>query len=132
MGLPGGQQRVLERIEGKLVRSDPRLESLFAIFTRLSLAEAMPWIEQVKARPVRYYLTRPAAWFHRLARRPATRARALIVISTALVAMAMTIAFGFSGSQRPVPGNKMPVAREFIAKHRLCRLGLMRVPALVC
>jgi len=132
MGLPGGQQRVLERIEGRLARADPRLESLFAIFTRLSLTEAMPWIEQVKARPVRYYLTRPAAWFRRIVARPATRVRAFLVISTALVAMALTITFGFSGSQRPVHGTKMPVAREFIAKHRLCRLGLMRASVLAC
>jgi hypothetical protein len=132
MGLPGSQQRVLERIEGRLARSDPRLESLFAIFTRLSLAESMPWIEQVKAQPVLYYLTRLAAWFQRLVQRPATRVRAFVVISTALVAMALTIAFGFSGNQRPAHGTKTPVARELIAKHRLCRLGLMRVPALAC
>jgi hypothetical protein len=133
MGLPGSQQRVLERIEGRIARSDPRLEALFAIFTRLSLAEAMPWIEQVKARPFRYYLTRLAAWFRRLVRRPATRARALVVvIPTALVAMALTIAFGFSGSQRPSHGTKTPVARELIARQGLCRLGLVRVPVLAC
>jgi hypothetical protein len=132
MGLPGSQQRVLERIEGRLARSDPRLESLFAIFTRLSLTESMPWIEQVKARPVLYHLTRLAAWLQRLVQRPATRVRAFVVISTALVAMALTIAFGFSGNQRPAHGTRTPVARELIAKHRLCRLGLMRVPALAC
>jgi hypothetical protein len=133
MGLPGSQQRVLGRIEGRLAQSDPRLESLFAIFTRLSLAEAMPWIEQVKARAFRYYLTRLAAWFRLLVRRPAMRAQALVVvIPTALAAMALTIAFGFSGSQRPAHGAKTPVARELIAKHRLCRLGLVRVPAFAC
>lgn len=133
MGLPGSQRRVLERIEGRLAQSDPRLESLFAIFTRLSLAEAMPWSEQVKARRVRYYLTRFPASFRRFVRRPVTRAAALFVIPTAaLMAMALTIAFGYSGNQRPAHGTRTPVARQFTAKHRLCRLGLMRVPALAC
>ena len=36
MSLPTGQQRVLESIEGKLAESDPRLVSLFSIFTRLT------------------------------------------------------------------------------------------------
>ena len=52
MSLPTGQQRILESIEGKLAESDPRLASLFSIFTRLNLAEKMPWIEQVAVRPV--------------------------------------------------------------------------------
>ena len=38
MSLPTGQQRTLESIEGKLAESDPRLVSLFSIFTRLTLA----------------------------------------------------------------------------------------------
>jgi hypothetical protein len=46
--------------------------------------------------------------------------------------MALTIAFGFSSNQRPTHGTKTPVARELIAKHRLCRLGLVRVPSLAC
>lgn len=128
MGLPGSQLRILERIEGRLARSDPRLESLFAIFSRLTLAEAMPWIEQVKARPVVYQVKRFIAWF----RRPATRMRALIVIPTTLVAMSLTIAFAFTGSQRPSQGMKTPIARELIVKHRYCRLGLVRVPAYGC
>ena len=50
MGLPIGQQRVLESIEGKLAESDPRLVSLFSIFTRLNLTEKMPWIENNETR----------------------------------------------------------------------------------
>ena len=63
MSLPTGQQRVLERIEGRLAESDPRLVSLFTIFTRLTRAEKMPWIEQVRVRPVAYRLSRIGAWF---------------------------------------------------------------------
>jgi hypothetical protein len=46
------QRRVLCRIEKMLLRDDPGLGSLFAVFTRLTLHEAMPWTEQ--ARPVRW------------------------------------------------------------------------------
>ena len=49
MSLPTGQQRVLERIEGRLAESDPRLVSLFTIFTRLTRAERMPWFVLVSA-----------------------------------------------------------------------------------
>src|SRR6266581_3062060 len=118
MSLPTGQQRVLESIAGKLAESDPRLVSLFSIFTRLTLAERMPWIEQVAVRP-------------------AARVRAMVLLPAALtaVACALTIAFGFPGSQRHVPGAKAPAARELVvksrdlvAKSRLCR-AMIRMPA---
>src|SRR6185437_4843589 len=73
MSLPIGQQRVLESIEGKLAESDPRLASLFSIFTRLNLAEKMPWIEQVAVRPVADRLASVGSWFRWTARRPAAR-----------------------------------------------------------
>ena len=137
MGLPFGQQRVLESIEGKLAESDPRLFSLFSIFTRLNLAEKMPWIEQVAVRPVADRLARVAGWFRWSARRPAARIRAMVLLPAALtaVAFALTIAFGFPGSQRHVPGTKAPAARELVvksrdlmAKARLCRARI-RIPA---
>jgi hypothetical protein len=56
MLLPSGtrQRRVLCRIEKMLLSDDPGLGSLFAVFTRLTLHEAMPWTEQ--ARPARWQL----------------------------------------------------------------------------
>jgi hypothetical protein len=48
MGLPARQLRVLERIEGTLRGSDPRLASLYAIFSRLTRDEEMPRVEQVR------------------------------------------------------------------------------------
>src|SRR5262252_7090191 len=119
MSLPIGQQRDLESIEGKLAESDPRLVSLFSIFTRLTLTEKMPWIEQIAIRPVAY------------------RLGAMVLLPAALtaVAFALTIAFGFPGSQRHVPGTKAPAARELVVKSRdlvararLCR-GMIRMPA---
>lgn len=140
MSLPTGQQRILERIEGKLAESDPRLVSLFLIFTRLTWAEKMPWIEQVRARPVAYRLARLGGWFRGVGRRPAARVRAMLLLPAALTAMAcaLTIAFGFPGSQRPVPGAKAPAARELVVKSRelvsrarSCR-AMVRMPAFAC
>jgi hypothetical protein len=138
MSLPTGQQRTLESIEGKLAESDPRLVSLFSIFTRLTLAETMPWIEQVAVRPVADRLAAIGHWFHWIGRRPAARVRAMVVLPAVLtaVACALTIAFGFPGSQRHVPGTRAPAARELVVKSRdlvtrarLCR-AMIRMPAL--
>ncbi|HEV3069282.1 MAG TPA: hypothetical protein VGY50_15620 [Streptosporangiaceae bacterium] len=133
MSLPTGQQRVLESIEGKLAESDPRLVSLFSIFTRLTLSEAMPWIEQVAVRPVADRL----AAIRSRSRRPAARLRAMVLLPAVLTAIActLTIAFGFPGTQRHVPGAKAPAARELVvksrdlvARSRLCR-AMIRMPA---
>ena len=136
MSLPIGQQRVLESIEGKLSESDPRLVSLFSIFTRLTLTEKMPWIEQVAIRPVAYRFGALAYWFRWIARRPAARVRAMVLpAALTAVACALTIAFGFPGTQRHVPGNKAPAARELVVKSRdlmaralMCRARI-RIPA---
>ena len=51
MSLPASEQRALNRIEETLQVVDPRLRSLFMIFTRLTRQEAMSSTEQVNARP---------------------------------------------------------------------------------
>ena len=139
MSLPTGQQRTLESIEGKLAESDPRLASLFSIFTRLNLTERMPWIEQVAVRPVADRLASLGGWFRWTARRPAARLRAMVLLPAALtaVACALTLAFGFPGSQRHVPGIKSPAARELVVKSRdlVARArqcgAMIRIPALM-
>jgi hypothetical protein len=134
MGLPAGQQRILEKIDVKLTESDPRLNSLFAIFTRLTHTEAMPWIEQVTPRPLRDFIISIRFRFRLLSRRPAARMRALLLLPAALTAMvcALTISFGLTGGHRHAPGAKAPAARELVVKDRLCRLSLVRVPVLAC
>jgi hypothetical protein len=136
MSLPTDQQRVLERIEGKLAQSDPRLVSLFTIFTRLTWMEKMPWVEQIRVRPVAYRIARIGLWFRGFGRRPAARVRAMLLLPAALCAMAcaLTIAFGFPGTQRPVSGAKAPAGRELVLKSReimnrarMCR-GIIRFP----
>jgi hypothetical protein len=141
MSLPTCQQRVLERIEGKLTESDPRLVSLFTIFTRLTWAEKMPWIEQLRARPVVDRIARMGGWFRGRGRRPASRVRAMLLLPAFLTAAAcaVTIAFGFPGSQRPLHSVKAPAARtlvvnkfnrslEMLGRARMCRA--VRLPAL--
>jgi hypothetical protein len=48
MSLPVRQQRALKRIEKTLLADDVPLGSLFTIFTRLALHDAMPWTERVR------------------------------------------------------------------------------------
>lgn len=50
MSLPTRQQRALDRIEQALAAEDPRLGSMFAIFTRLTRHEPLPVTERVGAR----------------------------------------------------------------------------------
>ena len=50
MSLPIAQERTLTSIEQALRSRDPRLSSLFSIFTRLTRQEAMPTIEQIQQR----------------------------------------------------------------------------------
>jgi hypothetical protein len=50
MSLPAAEERTLTRIEQALRSRDPRLSALFSIFTRLTRQEAMPTIEQLRAR----------------------------------------------------------------------------------
>jgi Protein of unknown function (DUF3040) len=51
MSLPVSEARALAGIEHALLSRDPRLRSLFSIFTRLTRYEAMPAIEQLRRRP---------------------------------------------------------------------------------
>jgi hypothetical protein len=136
MSLPARQQRKLEEIEGRLSGSDPRLRSLFGIFTRLTRGEAMPWFEAVPTRPVADALAAFRSLIRRIARRPASRVRALLLLPAALSAMVcgIMIAAGLSGAHRPAHASaKPPAARELILKtSRICRLGMIRYPALAC
>jgi hypothetical protein len=50
MSLPVAQERTLTSIEQALRSRDPRLNSLFSIFTRLTRQDPMPAIEQLQPR----------------------------------------------------------------------------------
>ncbi len=47
MSLPACQQRILDGIAGALQARDPRMVSLFSIFTRLTRQEPMPRLEEL-------------------------------------------------------------------------------------
>jgi Protein of unknown function (DUF3040) len=79
MGLPASQRRILEKIENAMRGTDPRLTSLFAIFSRLNRDEEMPRIEELRARA--WLLRRRAAFFLPLA--------LVVVTSTFVVAAAL-------------------------------------------
>jgi len=102
MGLPVRQQRTLDEIEGRLAGSDPRLKSLFSIFSRLTSGEVMPWFENVRVRPIADRLLPTRRWFNRIAGRPAKRMRLVLLLPAALsaIACAVLIAFGFPSTPR--------------------------------
>ena len=132
MGLPVRQQRTLDEIEGRLAGSDPRLKSLFSIFSRLTIGEAMPWFENLRVRPIVDRFPPMRMWFHRVAGRPAKRMRLVLLMPAALSAMAcaVLIAFGFFNTPRISHAGRPP-ARELVVKStRMCRLYLLRAPTI--
>ena len=66
MGLPVGQQRILDGIADALRASEPRLASMFAIFTRLTSNEPQPGQEQLgghgRCATVLSFLSRVPGW----------------------------------------------------------------------
>ena len=69
MGLPASQQRVLDRIEEALKKREPRLASMFAIFTRLTVHEGLPRIEALDLVP----------WWKPKRYHPSSRIRAFVL-----------------------------------------------------
>lgn len=64
VSLPAGQQQVLDEIESDLESCEPRLRSMFAIFTRLNRDEEAPRTESLRpgaSRPWRTWLGRGLA-----------------------------------------------------------------------
>jgi hypothetical protein len=135
MSLPVRQERELQEIEGGLSDSDPRLRSLFAIFSRLTRGEAMPRFEVVPPRPVADRVAAVGGFLRRITRTPGARARVLLLLPAALGAMVCAVMFaaGFLGVQRAAPTARPPAARELVVKSsRMCRLAMIRFPAFSC
>ena len=114
MTLPACQQRVLDRVERSLHACDPRLRSMFAIFTKLTSADEMPRLEQLESRrlPLPDWLRRLRRPGH--GRRTARGARpaaapgawllAILVDPILLLALAPA-AFPGLGASRARPGG---------------------------
>jgi len=97
MGLPASQQRVLDRIEEALRRREPRLHSMFAMFTRLNLGERLPWIEALETVP----------WWSPRRYRGRMPARAVLFLS---LAIALILSAVFMGMSQSTGNCRPPVA----------------------
>jgi hypothetical protein len=103
MGLPVGQRRHLDKIESSLRESDPRLASLFTIFSRLSQDEEMPALEQVRASAAHLWLwLRWTAFGRWLGPSAGARVRTALFFPVAFAVMACTMLLGggMSGAHR--------------------------------
>ena len=121
MSLPACQQRILDSIAGTLQARDPRLVSMFAIFTRLTRSEPMPLNEALNGR---HNLRLTVRRMRRLvAHRP--KLQALMIIPVALAAIVGLVVLG------PVAGNVRPcghglAARTYVelaGRFSTCRTG---------
>jgi hypothetical protein len=86
VSLPAGEQQVLDRIEGDLEGREPRLRSMFAIFTRLTRDEGAPRTESLG--PGHFWWT----WPHR------GKARAIIAVPIVLGLVALLVFAAISSS----------------------------------
>ena len=88
MGLPASQQRVLDRIEEVLKKREPRLHSMFAMFTRLNLGERLPRLEALELVP----------WWSPRRYRGRLPARAVLFLSLAIALIMSAVFIGISQS----------------------------------
>jgi hypothetical protein len=97
MSLPASQQRVLDTIESALQHREPRLASMFAIFTRLNSNERVPRNESLEARP---WWASSRLWRPRWAIRPA------FFVSLAIILILSAAILGLTESGPAcMPGN---------------------------
>jgi hypothetical protein len=99
VSLPVSEQRVLDRIENALEGGEPRLRSMFAIFTRLTRDDAVPITEAIQPRK-RLRRPRPASGV------TAARMRAIIAVPVilGLITLCIFMAINSSGAQGCRPG----------------------------
>ncbi len=129
MSLPARERRRLHGIQITLDRSDPRLASLFATFSRLAQEEEMPNIERLRVRADRL-----AARGRNFQTAVLSRLRVILITPVALVATAAALLIGgWSGG----PGAcKATPAASHSAQRRapalplidLCQSTFMRAP----
>ena len=89
MSLPASQQRVLDRIEETLKRREPRLASMFAIFTRLTVHEGVPRTEALD----------PVPWWSPKRYQAPGRVRAVVLLTLAAALVVSAVFVGMSQSQ---------------------------------
>ena len=129
MSLPACQERMLSAIEKTLRAGEPRLASIFAIFTRLASGEELPrteqlrpqsWLRRVLAsagRAFRLFFPRPRPRGIAAVRapgRPAARLRAAGVLPVLLLIMASaTVATAaLAGTHACAPAPRHPAVTQ--------------------
>jgi hypothetical protein len=126
MSLPACQQRVLDTIENTLQRREPRLASMFAMFTRLNTNEGIPRTERLAAAPWWAWRRqrRSAHLTLRAAGRDASMVRAMLLVPLVVMAMMSIMFLGMATSRpscTPATGPHGPVT---IQSHpQGCRSG---------
>ncbi len=117
MSLPACQQRILDGISGALQARDPRLASLFSIFTRLTRQEPMPGREELdgsgRLRRARRRL-REMSWPRR-GHWPWARLRPLLLVPVALAAIAGLLALSPLAASPRLCG---PVSSLHVSEHQ--------------
>jgi hypothetical protein len=117
MTLPATQQRILNRIEDNLRASEPRLASMFGMFTRLTASELPPFREQLPLGGPRSLLSRlgsrlGARLRARLAkafgrtRRRRTLITSSVVLLVAASAVLVGVTSGHAHCSRPAIGYR--------------------------
>ena len=96
MSLPASQQRVLDHIEDTLKRREPRLASMFAIFTRLTSNEALPRRESLAVAP--WWSARRWAMPGRHGHSPVAQMRAAVLLTLAAVLVVAAVFVGMNQS----------------------------------
>jgi hypothetical protein len=106
MSLPASQQRALDAIENALARREPRLTSMFAMFTRLATGEALPRREALDLVP---WWSRRRWPSHGRHRGPLGRARAAVLLAlTAVLAVSavlLSVSQSSAGCGVPLAGR---------------------------
>ena len=132
MSMPTRQERILARMAHSLHASEPRLTSMFAIFTRLTRDEDMPGVEALDAcsspfRGWRQQLPRPKRQKQApsgavAAYAPGARLRAMLLVPIMLAALvsAVFLALGGPGASRCGPGAQPQHSEPAPSRHQAC------------
>jgi hypothetical protein len=126
MSLPACQQRVLDSIDGTLQKRDPRLASMYSIFTRLAGHDPMPIGEQLAPD----FVFRAGRRLGRVST-PQTRLGALLVLPVVLAVVAWLLFLGpLAGSVRGcgVPPQARVLAQQLGGAHQVCGASQAKKP----
>jgi hypothetical protein len=131
MSLPAGQQRVLEGIADALRATEPRLASMFAIFTRLAKDEPRPRREQLATRGPLASLAaawrRPPRWDISAVR--GARRMMLVVSQLAIAFILLVVLLGLTARAPARCGSGSHQAAAAVAVRLTCEAAVGGISA---